>query len=65
LTRVRGLLVSLLRGWKERSASSAMAMDISNKIVPIEELLPLEWYRKSKQLRKRIVKKSLKSRITL
>jgi len=42
-----------------------MAMEILKWIVPITELSPLEVYRKSKLLRRRIVKKSLKKRITL
>ena len=42
ITRVKGLLVSLLRGWKERSASSVMAINTSKRIVPTRELSPLE-----------------------
>jgi len=47
------LLVNTLGDWKERSASSAMAMDIFKQIVLIEELSPLKRLRKSKPLRKR------------
>jgi len=42
-----------------------MVIDIFKWIVPIEELSPFERQRKSKLLRKRIVKKRLKKRITL
>jgi len=65
LTRTRGLLVCLLSGWKKRSTLGVIAMDISKWIVPTEEPSPLGRWRRSKLLRKKLVKKSLKRRITL
>jgi len=38
----KGKGITLLRGWKERSGSSAMAKEIFKRIVPIEEISPLE-----------------------
>ena len=43
LKRVKGLLLSLVRDWRERSASNVMDMGTSKQIDLIKELSPLEW----------------------
>jgi len=41
LTRVRELLVSHLKSWKERNISNAMVLGNFKRIAPIERPLPL------------------------